>query len=171
MNFIQVLLQALFRFPGTFLHELAHLLVGLVLNAKPVNVSLFPRKEGDKIILGSVGFRNVTWYNAFPTAMAPFLLIIPIYILSIDLNIMEFNKVLNSIFALDYIVIVKLYLLYTFILAIIPSPTDFKVAFSNIFGLLFYTAVIVLTLSYYNIIDLQPYIGMDVNSYIKGNSN
>lgn len=51
--------------PGTLVHELLHLLVGLLLNGKPVSLSLWPRKASQgRWILGAVGFVNLRWYNA-----------------------------------------------------------------------------------------------------------
>lgn len=61
--------------PGTMLHEAAHFVVGLLLCAKPVSVSLFPKRDGDSWILGSVGFSNLTLWNAAFVAFAPLLLV------------------------------------------------------------------------------------------------
>ena len=64
--------SALVNIPGTILHELMHFIVGLVLNARPCNFTVFPRKSPDGYyVMGSVGFRNVTFYNAVPSALAP----------------------------------------------------------------------------------------------------
>lgn len=42
--------------PGTFAHELSHLLVGTALFAKPNAISLMPRHVGNTYVLGSVSF-------------------------------------------------------------------------------------------------------------------
>jgi hypothetical protein len=55
--------------PGTFLHELSHLIFGILTNAKPNSFSIIP----NRMKLGSVSFTNITWYNAIPTALAPLL--------------------------------------------------------------------------------------------------
>ena len=69
--------SALVNIPGTILHEMMHYIVGLVLNAHPCNFTIFPRKSPDGYyVMGSVGFRNVTFYNAIPSAMAPLLLLV-----------------------------------------------------------------------------------------------
>lgn len=66
-------MSALVNIPGTFLHELMHFLVGALFNAKPCNFTLFPKKnENGDYVMGSVGFRNIAYYNAIPAAMAPF---------------------------------------------------------------------------------------------------
>jgi len=45
--------------PGTLCHELAHFGVGLLTNAEPTNISLFPRRKGKVWELGSVTFSNL----------------------------------------------------------------------------------------------------------------
>lgn len=57
--------------PGTLVHELSHYLVGLVLLARPNNISLLPSNGGT--VHGYVEFDNLAWYNALPTALAPLL--------------------------------------------------------------------------------------------------
>lgn len=60
---------------GTILHEACHYLMGVLLGAKPVSVSLWPKRQGDYWVLGSVGFERITLWNAAPIAFAPLLLI------------------------------------------------------------------------------------------------
>jgi len=67
-------LRAVFVLPGTFVHELLHFGVGLLLNAKPVSFSVWPRRSGPSSwTMGSVGFANVRWYNGAPVGLAPLL--------------------------------------------------------------------------------------------------
>lgn len=54
--------------------ELCHAGIGWVLGAKPTSFSLLPRREGQTWVLGSVGFHNLTLWNAAPVAFAPLLL-------------------------------------------------------------------------------------------------
>ncbi len=55
-------------------HELLHLVVGGITNAKPASFSLLPRKgTGGQWVLGSVGFTNIRWYNAALVGLAPLL--------------------------------------------------------------------------------------------------
>lgn len=69
-------LSALVNIPGTILHEFMHYWVGLLMNARPVNFSLWPKRDlNGYYVMGSVGFQNVTYYNAVPSAMAPLLLL------------------------------------------------------------------------------------------------
>ena len=73
-----------FTAAGTLCHELAHFSVGLLTNAEPVGMSVFPRrikrpKGGHNWELGSVTFANLRWYNAAPAALAPLLvLLVPV---------------------------------------------------------------------------------------------
>lgn len=50
---LRILLKAFFYLTGSFLHELAHYTAALLLG-KPEGFSLIPRKEGQRIIFGSV---------------------------------------------------------------------------------------------------------------------
>ncbi|MCC6346239.1 MAG: hypothetical protein IT388_03520 [Nitrospirales bacterium] len=50
---LRILLTALFYLTGSFLHELAHYIAALLLG-KPEGFSLIPRKQGRRIIFGSV---------------------------------------------------------------------------------------------------------------------
>lgn len=68
-------------FAGTVCHELAHLLVGLLVGARPRGISLLPRKvggAGGRVYwqLGSVTLSHLRWYNAAPAALAPLLLLL-----------------------------------------------------------------------------------------------
>lgn len=65
---------ALVSLPGTWLHEVSHWLVGLLLAARPVSFSLWPKKDGNSWVLGSVGFTGLNIWNSAPVALAPLLL-------------------------------------------------------------------------------------------------
>ena len=133
--------SAIVNIPGTVLHESMHFLVGLLLNAYPTTFDLIPRKDGfGNYVMGSVGFRNVTFYNALPAALAPlFLLPIGYYF-----NRWYFNNIDISL---------GNYLLYILLQTVIienavPSTTDFKVGFSYPAGILLYSAVFVFAIIY-----------------------
>ena len=66
--------MAVAALPGTWLHEVAHLFVGMLLGARPVSFTLWPRKSGNTWILGSVGFKRINVWNAAPVALAPLML-------------------------------------------------------------------------------------------------
>ena len=66
---------ALLALPGTFAHELSHLIVGFLVLAKPSGFSLWPRRYGNNWVLGSVAFRNIGLLNGAFVALAPLLLL------------------------------------------------------------------------------------------------
>jgi hypothetical protein len=69
----------IFTVAGTFFHELAHFGAGLLTGAEPSNFTVIPRRAGRTWELGSVTFQNLRWYNAAPSALAPFfVLLVPL---------------------------------------------------------------------------------------------
>lgn len=62
---------ALLSLAGTVLHEGSHYVCGLLLGAKPQSVSLFPKRDGDRWVLGSVSFTGLNIFNAAFVAFAP----------------------------------------------------------------------------------------------------
>jgi hypothetical protein len=73
---------ALLALPGTFAHELTHLVVGFLLRAKPHGFSVWPRAHGHAWMLGAVSFRNIGLLNGAWVALAP-LLLLPVAWLSL----------------------------------------------------------------------------------------
>jgi hypothetical protein len=116
---------------GTFCHELAHYIIGLLLWAKPTGFTIWPKRQsGGGFVLGSVSFSNIRFFNAIPTAFAPLLLIFFAYYIEQNFFLLVDETVLT-------------FILYVFIIVVIlenaiPSSTDFKVAFSNMAGVVFY---------------------------------
>ena len=106
--------------PGTLCHELAHFGVGLLTNAEPTNISLFPRRKGKVWELGSVTFANLRWYNAAPAALAPLL------ILLVPFAVAAWRTAPGWRFApLDLLIAV---LLAPQFLSFWPSPVDWRLA-------------------------------------------
>lgn len=123
---------ALFHLPGTVLHELAHFITGMVMNAHPVGLTLWPRKskDGKGYVLGAVRFQHLTWYNAFPTAMAPLLLIVVAYwVHSNFFYLMPYTPMTS---------LAHLLLIGILIENSIPSPVDFRIAFMSAQGTTIY---------------------------------
>ena len=129
-------LSALINIPGTFLHELMHFMVGAFLNAQPCNFTLLPRRnENGDYVMGSVGFCNVTYYNAVPAALAPFLLLpIGFFINRYMLPYMQPTITNYMIYVLLQTIIIE---------NAIPSSADFKVAGMYFRGVVLYTALFV----------------------------
>lgn len=126
---------ALVNIPGTFLHELMHFLVGLFLNAKPRNFSLVPKRGEGGYVMGSVGFTNITFYNAIPASLAPLLLLpIGFYI----------NRYLLPMIRPTFVNYVLYVLLQTIIIEnAMPSSADFKVAKMHFLGVILYGVLVV----------------------------
>lgn len=135
-------MSALVNIPGTFLHELTHYLVGLVLNARPCNFTIFPKKANDGgYVMGSVGFRNVTFYNAIPASMAPLLLLI-------------IGFMINRYYLPQMSPTMGNYMLYVLLQTIviensIPSSADFHVAGMYLKGVLLYGFIIIAALLFF----------------------
>ena len=112
-------------------HELMHLIVGSLFNARPCNFTILPRRNlaGD-YVMGSVGFQNIAFYNAVPAALAPLLLLpIGFYLNRYFLPMMQ-----PTLF--NYVMYV---LLQTIIVEnAIPSRTDFNVAGKYFVGVVLY---------------------------------
>ena len=62
--------------PGTVAHELLHFFAGLLAGAKPVSLTVIPRRKVDGgWLLGSVSFARLRWWNSVPVGLAPLALI------------------------------------------------------------------------------------------------
>lgn len=69
-------LYALAVLPGTLAHEVSHWLTGWLFGARPVALSVLPRRMPDGgLLLGRVMFARLRWWNSVPVALAPFFLI------------------------------------------------------------------------------------------------
>ncbi len=69
-------LYALSVLPGTLAHEAMHWMAGWLFGARPVSMSILPRRMPDgELLLGRVLFMRLRWWNAVPVALAPFLLL------------------------------------------------------------------------------------------------
>ena len=125
-------LCALINIPGTILHELMHFLIGGFMNARPCNFTIIPRRDlaTGAYVMGSVGFRNVTFYNAVPASMAPLLLLpIGFYLNRYFLPTMEPTFVNYVLYVLLQTIIIE---------NAMPSGADFRVARMYISGVLLY---------------------------------
>ena len=62
--------------PGTFLHEAAHWLTGFLLGAKPVALTVMPRRTvAGRLVYGQVAFTRLRWWNKVPIGLSPLLLL------------------------------------------------------------------------------------------------
>ncbi|WP_229491889.1 hypothetical protein [Massilia sp. HP4] len=114
-----------FTTAGTLCHELAHFSVGLLTNAEPVGMSVFPRrikqpKGGHNWELGSVTFANLRWYNAAPAALAPLL------VLLVPLGVAWWRT--RGGLAFEPLDLAIMFFLAPQFLSFWPSPVDWKLA-------------------------------------------
>ncbi|WP_298128424.1 hypothetical protein [Ferrovum sp.] len=105
------------RLPGTVAHELCHYFVGLLLNARPTRIVLWPVRAGNRIVLGEVSFQNLTWYNAALTGMAPLLLAPAAW------------SIISGPTGSGYHEVVMAWFEAVLLVSALPSATDFRIAF------------------------------------------
>jgi hypothetical protein len=111
---------ALMALPGTFAHELCHLMVGWLCFGHPVRFTVLPKRKKQVVELGSVDFRNLRWYNAFFIGVAPLLL------LAVAWGIVHWR--LQTSTAFTWANAVWLYLLANCLEAAVPSGHDLRMA-------------------------------------------
>lgn len=129
-------ISALVNIPGTILHEMMHFLVGLFLNARPCNFTIFPKRDEEgNYVMGSVGFRNVTFYNAIPASMAPLLLLVlGFYANRYLLPMMPATLTNYVLYVLGQTIVIE---------NAIPSRADFKVASLHFSGIILYSVLLI----------------------------
>lgn len=112
---------AVISLPGTFMHEALHGLVGFVLFAKPKSFSIFPKRQGNTWVLGSVDFTNLNIWNAAPVAFAPLLMLGIGWLLYV-------NWMLPTFLMSNYLIwVASGYVVACSLFSCIPSTTDIKV--------------------------------------------
>ncbi|GAM09431.1 hypothetical protein OR1_01709 [Geobacter sp. OR-1] len=115
-----IFIAALWNLTGVVLHELAHLLSGLILGAGPTGFSIIPRRSDTGWKLGSVTFRKVNAFNAVPVALAPLGLAFAAYIVW-QLWHLWFEPALSSTIWLYLVMFILLY-------NAAPSRQDLRIA-------------------------------------------
>lgn len=128
------------NWPGTVVHELMHAAVGFVLVASPGRVSVFPDPvvPGQPKVIGGATFHNLNWFNTIPTAIAP---LVSIPLILMNLHYFQVKETWKAALVV--------WLLSSVVSQALPSPVDWKIAFKNTAGVIFWIAVIGL-LVYYN---------------------
>ena len=108
--------------PGVVVHESCHYIVGKAMNGNPISFSVWPREREGRYVLGSVGFTNLRWYNAFFIGMAPLVMFPGAYYL-LMWRVQTFTLNLKEL--------VFLYLIANLISVALPSPADVKIAWGK----------------------------------------
>ena len=127
-------LISLLTLPGTFMHEMMHLIASFISFGKPVSFTIIPKKKGAGLTLGSVSSANIRWYNAIIISLAPLLLFVIAYYLLIYIQNLD-DKIYFYL---------GLYMVANLIFAGMPSSTDWKLAFKKSWILLLIIIVSIL---------------------------
>ena len=145
-----IYLSGIVYFLGTFFHELAHYIIALITTFRlPGRISLFPKYEivnGRRVIaLGYVEVKNssLNILNAFPTGMAPLLLLYLAYIVSKYFFI--YYGIWFEVGIIAYIL--QSFLMATLIINSVPSRADLILARTK--GSLYFYIVILLISIFY----------------------
>lgn len=118
--------------PATLLHEGSHWLVAWVSGARPSRFSVWPRREGRRIVLGEVAIARPTWLTRGLVGLAPLLLLpIAAYVL---LHLRAPTE--PAMHAL------QVYLLASLVYGAIPSLSDLKLAVRGLPGALLLLAIV-----------------------------
>lgn len=156
-NRLPIWARLIVNFPGTVAHEICHFLVGLITRARPEKISLIPKVTEDSILYGYVSFSGLNGFNAFPTSMAPLLLLLfPVF---------SFYLIEEFYFVWWEIVLLVL-LTALFCHSAIPSSQDFKVAAMFPFGSLVWMVIIFWFL--FNYLEREIFYLIEIVNYIQG---
>lgn len=134
-----IFIVTLWNLTGVILHELSHLLVGLIFRAEPLGISLLPRRDGKRWCLGSVRFSRITPWNAVPVALAPLSLAGVAYLVAI-FWFSWFEATLATTLGLYAVIFILLY-------NALPSTQDLRVA-GNWRSLLLYGSLMLLLVAW-----------------------
>ena len=147
---VNIYLSGIVYFSGTFFHEMAHYIMALITTFRlPGRISLFPKYEivnGRRVIaLGYVEVKNssLNILNAFPTGMAPLLLLYLAYIVSKYFFI--YYGIWFEVGIIAYIL--QSFLMATLIINSVPSRADLILAKTK--GSLYFYIVILLISIFY----------------------
>ena len=111
----------LWNLVGVALHELAHLLVGILLCARPSGFSLIPHRQDGGVRLGSVSFRGLNAFNSLPVGLAPLGLIAAAFYLFQNWS----RWFTPTLFSTAGVYVASFVLIYN----AVPSRQDLKIAF------------------------------------------
>lgn len=66
----------LYHLRGTLCHEASHFVCAKLTGAHVVGFTLFPKTDGNRVVLGSISLSSINAFNAVPIALAPLGLIV-----------------------------------------------------------------------------------------------
>jgi len=125
-----IIIYSLIYLPGTIIHELSHFFTAAILGVRTGNISIFPKKEDDRLKLGSVEIQKTDFIRSSLIGIAPFIIgvILLLYLTSI-LNIgggIDIFDSLNSIYnqSINTIVFLQIYLIIAISNTLFTSKED-----------------------------------------------
>jgi hypothetical protein len=116
--------------PGTFVHELAHYLMAVVLLVHAEGLELMPKIEENNLKLGSVHIERTDPFRRLLIGMAPFLVGTTIILLSLYLALS------HHMFTSFWIVLILIYLVFEIGNTMFSSRKDMEGALELLIGLL-----------------------------------
>ncbi|MHB8348108.1 MAG: hypothetical protein ACYDHM_13220 [Acidiferrobacterales bacterium] len=107
-------------FPGTVFHELSHWAAGILFRGRPRRLRLWPKRNGTRMVMGSVECTNLRWYNGVFIGLAPLALLpIALTLMIWSIGLAPGLRVGDAGWA---------YLVACFTYASIPSGQDLRIA-------------------------------------------
>ncbi|HEX8932383.1 MAG TPA: hypothetical protein VF810_04465 [Patescibacteria group bacterium] len=128
---LTIYFMAFLFFPGTILHELAHLIMAGILFVPVGQIDLWPKLEEDGIKLGSVAIAETDIFRRFVVGAAPFL-----FGVALLLAILYFG-VSNNLLSNQIFIIIMLYLTFEIGNTMFSSKKDMEGALELFGGILF----------------------------------
>ncbi len=105
---------------GTLCHEASHVVCAKLTGARVVGFTLLPKRDGNRVVLGSVSLSSVNAFNAVPIALAPLgLIVVAVVAFS------HWYELFPNTFAST---IARYFLTYLLVYNSLPSWQDFRMA-------------------------------------------
>lgn len=126
--------------PGTLVHEVAHLLVAVLLGVRVGKVSLFPQKDGSHVKFGFVQVAKVDPIRNFMVSFAP--VVLGLIVNSMLGYVLVYKFILSDIKVNDWLwwvfVILIVYVMFVVNVQMWPSKSDVKhgIVFIGLLGVL-----------------------------------
>ncbi|MCK9549473.1 hypothetical protein [Aquamicrobium sp.] len=139
---IKELWKSFLFLPGTFIHELTHLIVALLLGAKIKSFTIIPRvkfidRNHYTVVYGSVEFSpKISAFN-FLIGMAPLLMLIPIYLILEHLHFFQYNGTYWELYFDELLAFSNWFyisILLELLSGCLPSTQDIKMSFEGLFS-------------------------------------
>lgn len=146
------IIYSLVFFPGTFLHELAHLFACLALSVRTGEISFWPKIEEEQIVLGHVKIAQTDRIRRSIVGLAPLIFGLTTLILIVYFT----NHYSQSLLWWHYLI--TGYILFTISNSMFPSQTDLEGILELFIAIVVLVAIIALTWGYFSINSLSNFL-------------